>query len=151
MKKKFDIGDKVRLPEGSKYLTHDDGFQLKGIGEVASVDDDAFKDYPVRVYWFEDNKRVTNCYKHEDLLLVYGNPSESLSQQHNTLDEQSIAEAIKTLSQASQELQTRVAVNADGELTIYSHYHEKELTFNLDSLDQLAQYVDCIKKLDKFK
>lgn len=75
----------------------------------------------------------------------------SHSQQHNTLSEQSIAEAIKTLSQASQELQTRVAVNADGELTIYSHYHEKELTFNLDSLDQLAQYVDCIKKLDKFK
>lgn len=69
----------------------------------------------------------------------------------SSLSEQSIAEAIKTLAQAAQELQTMVAVNADDELTIYSHYHEKELTFNLDSLDQLVQYVECVKKLDKFK
>ena len=68
-----------------------------------------------------------------------------------TLSEQSIAEAIKTLSQASQELQTSVSVNSEGELTIYSNYHEKELTFNLDSLDQSVQYIECVKKLDKFK
>ncbi|UZV41112.1 hypothetical protein vBVpaMR16F_46 [Vibrio phage vB_VpaM_R16F] len=55
------------------------------------------------------------------------------------------------MSQASQELQTRVSVNSEGELTIYSNYHEKELTFNLDSLGQLVQYIECVKNLDKFK
>lgn len=148
MKHKFDIGDKVRLTEGSKYLTNDDGFQLKGIGEVASVDDDAFEDYPVRVYWFENNKRGTNCYKHEDLILVYKNPTETTSQQHNSLSEQSIEEAVKTLSQAAQELSDHISVDEEGKIIIWSNYHSNEIKF--DTAEKFMQYIECVKQMNKF-
>lgn len=88
-------------------------------------------------------------YKDKGFFTLVEPPANSSEELH-PLSEQSIAEAIKTLSQASQELQTSVSVNSEGELTIYSNYHEKDLTFNLDSLDQLVQYIGCVKQLDSF-
>lgn len=64
------------------------------------------------------------------------------------LYEQSIVEAIKTLSQASQELQTNVSVTSEGELTIYSNYHEKELVF--DTAEKFMQYIKCVKQMNSF-
>jgi hypothetical protein len=70
------------------------------------------------------------------------------SQQHNTLDEQSIEEAVKTLSQAAQELSTHITVSTEGEIVIYSDYHEQELTF--DTTGKFMQYVECVKQMNKF-
>lgn len=147
--KKFRVGDKVKLPEDSEFLFSDGDFHLKGIGYVYEVDED--DEYPVKVSWFDSGEDRSNDYNHEDLIFAYEESPEASTQQSNTLSEQSIAEAIKTLSQASQEIQTKFSVNSEGELTIYSNYHEKELTFNLDRLDQLMQYIECVKNLDKFK
>lgn len=72
----------------------------------------------------------------------------SPSQQHNTLSEQSIAEAIKTLSRAGQELQTKVSVNSEGEVVVYSDYHQEDLTF--DTAEKFMQYVECVEQMNKF-
>jgi len=66
----------------------------------------------------------------------------------SSVSEQSITEAIKTLSQAAQELSTHVSVDGKGNVTIYSDYHQEELVF--DTAEKLLQYIECVKKLDNF-
>lgn len=149
MNKEFNIGDKLS-PKDIKV-----GMIVSIIrkfpSELLHEDITVQAKIPERGFMYSGTKEFHNwgCF-----YVIYKGevkPSVSNTQQQSPLDGQSIAEAIKTLSQASQGLQTSVSVNSEGELTIYSHYHEKELTFNLGSLDQLAQYVECVKKLDKFK
>lgn len=150
MSKEFKIGDKLSLDDIEVGMIVDllPYNQIKGYPPTLKDVEVKSLQYPfgiVVVYrssdWFIDII--------EDYYVRFkSEPPVTTTQLCDQSFEQSIAEAIKTLSRASQELQTRVAVNADGELTIYSHYHEKELTFNLDSLDQLVQYVECVKKLD---
>lgn len=62
--------------------------------------------------------------------------------------EQSIEEAIKTLSRASQELSTHVTVDGKGVVTVYSDYHEERLVF--DTAEKLVQYMECVKQRNSF-
>ncbi|UUW39884.1 hypothetical protein VP14_197 [Vibrio phage VPMCC14] len=66
----------------------------------------------------------------------------------SSVSEQSITEAIKTLSQAAQELSTHVSVDGKGNVTVYSDYHQEELVF--DTAEKLLQYIECVKKLNSF-
>ena len=72
----------------------------------------------------------------------------SSTQQQSVLDEQSIAEAIKTLSRASQELSTHVTVDGKGNVTVYSDYHQEDLVF--DTAEKLVQYIECVKQMNSF-
>ncbi|AGH31894.1 hypothetical protein VPIG_00036 [Vibrio phage PWH3a-P1] len=78
----------------------------------------------------------------------YVESPETSTQQHNTLDEQSIEEAVKTLSQAAQELSDHISVDEEGKIIIWSNYHSNEIKF--DTAEKFMQYVECVKQLNKF-
>lgn len=150
MFKEFNIGDKLSLKDIQVGMIID----LLPYNQIKDIP--TFKD--VEVISLQPPFGIGVMYKNSDwyinLLEDYcvcfkSSPSVSSTDNTSCLSKQSIEEAIKTLSQAAQELSTHVSVDGKGNVTVYSDYHQEDLVFN--TAEKLLQYIACVKKLDSFK
>lgn len=144
-KKKFKVGDE---------LSPDD-IEVGMIVDIVSKSGDGMKRNNVTVLellicgGFQHSESTFGNYRSFKVIFKgYSESPEVSSQQHNNLSEQSIEEAVKTLSQAAQELSTGISVDEEGNIVIYSDYHQDEIKF--DTTEKFMQYIECVKEMNKF-
>lgn len=127
----FDTADIIFLdPDKYRYYSYGDSLHIEDIETGYSI----FIEEKDNQYFVEVNNTKSTP-----------QPTQTAS---DTKDTPMSYDKFETLLRASQHLSQGVTVTPEGKFSVYSEYHEEELTF--DSIDMLEEYVNLIKKLNSF-